>query len=70
MCLPRDVFVNETCFNTQHLTNLHHCQAPASEDVAEAEAPAQEQAAADEMCLGCSWALRVDSAKAFVGGAF
>ena len=34
-----------------HLTNVHHWQAPAAEDVAEAEEPAKEQAA-DGMSLG------------------
>ena len=58
------------CFNIQHLTNLHHWQAPASEDVAEPEAPAQEQAAADEVCLNLYWTLRVSSVKALVEGAF
>ena len=31
-----------------------------SEDVVEAEAPAEEQAATDDMCLGCSWVLQKD----------
>ena len=41
--------------STWHLSSKLHCQAPTSEDVAEAEAPAEEQAAADEVCLGWSW---------------
>jgi len=40
---------------TWHWSSWLYCQEPASEDVAEAEAPAGEQAAADEMCLGYSW---------------
>ena len=40
---------------TWHWSSWLRCQEPASEDVAEAEAPAEEQAAADEMCLGYSW---------------
>ena len=43
---------------------MHHWQAP-TDDIAEAEAPAQEQAAVDEMCLGSSWAAGVDRVKAF-----
>ena len=31
-----------------------------SEDVVEAEAPAEEQAATDDMCLGGSWVLQKD----------
>ena len=46
--------------STWRLIAHWHCQAPASEDVAEAEAPAEEQAATDDMCLGCSWVLQKD----------
>ena len=39
-------------------------QAHALEDVAETRAPAEEEAAADEMCLGFSWVLQEDKCQA------
>ena len=51
--------------STWRLIAQRHCQAHASEDVAEAEAPAEEQAATYDMCLGGSWVSQEDKCQVF-----
>ena len=53
-----------TIDNRHWTTNVHHWQAPAAEDVAEAEAPAKEQAA-DGMSLGWPWVSWVHKCQGF-----